>query len=317
MAGKDQNSEGSTAGSLGASEGQEPELQVDSGIPLSNSSLSHPGQSPLYHAEHSARYERQDLIKTYEEKFNCRLVAMVDAIFGAGITFFEELIYDASPDEDLHLLLASPGGDGEVAVRIARSAQARCRELTVIVPDQAKSAATILAMGAHHIIMGPTSDLGPVDPQFQVSGGGLVAAKDIIAAVTAAEEAIAQNEAVFPLHAALLSDVSALKVQQARAAIDRTDELVDEALRSQPDRTNQEVESLKTALRGPLIAATNYHGAIFGAKDAQAAGLPVKVIDPQCDQWRIIWRLWSRYFLMGNGGIYEGRRSSRFNPYNF
>ena len=78
-------------------------------------------------------------------------------------------------------MLHSPGGDGETAVRITRAAQARCKELTVIVPDMAKSAATLLAVGAHYILMGPASDLGPIDPQFLLEGN-LVAAKDVIAA---------------------------------------------------------------------------------------------------------------------------------------
>jgi len=105
---------------------------------------------------------------------------MVDAIFPYAITLFEELVYDAKPSQDLHLILATPGGDGETAVRLVRSAQARCRELTVIVPDIAKSAGTVLALGAHHILMGPVSDLGPIDPQFQQPTGELVSAKDII-----------------------------------------------------------------------------------------------------------------------------------------
>jgi len=129
----------------------------------------------------------------------CRLVVLIDAIFADSITFFEELLVDADPDEDLHLLLDTPGGDGEAAIRIVRSAQARCRELTVIVPNQAKSAGTILALGAHHILMGPTSDLGPIDPQFQQpSRQGLFSAKDLIAAVDQAEKAIAAKPGYLP-----------------------------------------------------------------------------------------------------------------------
>ena len=82
-------------------------------------------------------------------------------------------------------MLDTPGGDGELAVRLVRSMQARCSELTVIVSNHAKSAGTLLAMGAHSILMGPTSDLGPVDPQLYAGKveQPLVAAKDLIAAV--------------------------------------------------------------------------------------------------------------------------------------
>lgn len=117
--------------------------------------LDLPDQSPLFHAQQARRYERQRLIAEYEAAFDCRLIVLIDAIFPYSTTFLEELIFDAKPTEDLHLLLNSPGGDGETAVRLVRSCQARCRELTVIVPDLAKSAGTLLAIGAHHIVMGP------------------------------------------------------------------------------------------------------------------------------------------------------------------
>lgn len=147
-----------------------------------------PSQSPLYHAEHSERYERQALIRQYEQSHGARLMVVVDIIGSSSITYLEELLFDYTDSEDdLHLMLDTPGGDGEIAVRMARSMQARCAKLTVIVPDRAKSAGTLLAMGAHEILMGPTSDLGPVDPQLQIPNTHYwVAAKDLIAAVDSA-----------------------------------------------------------------------------------------------------------------------------------
>lgn len=273
--------------------------------------LELPTQSPLFHAEQAARYDRQSLIKFYESKFNCRLIAVVDAIFPYGVTFFEELIYDADPEEDLHLLLWSPGGDGETAVRPVRAAQARCRELTVVVPDLAKSAATLLVMGAHHILMGPTSDLGPVDPQFQLADGSLASAKDIIAAVDDATEKVQQAPDTYPIHAALLTDITALMVQEARAALQRTSDLVEEALRSNPDRSDDEVTQLQKTLRKPLIEAPKSHAALFGAEDASKAGLPVVKADPKSEQWEMVWRLWAKYFALGPPRVYEGHSASK------
>jgi ClpP class serine protease len=266
-------------------------------------------QTPLFHAEHAERYDRQELIRQYEETYQCRLVVLIDAIFGDSITLFEELIFDADSGIDMHLLLNSPGGDGETAVRLVRAAQLRCRELTVIVPDQAKSAATVLALGAHHIMMGPTSDLGPIDPQFRV-GDSLVAAKDILAAVEQAEKAIEEKPDTYPLHAALLSDVNALMVQQARSAMERTGDLLAEALKSQPDRTTDQVAELVDKLRGPLIERSKHHGAILSAADAEEAGLPIVHADPRGDQWKAIWRLWAKYFIL-QSRVYEGGKASR------
>lgn len=277
--------------------------------------LELPVQSPLFHAEQSDRYERQSLFAAYQEHFDCRLIAVVDQLLPYSITLFEELIYDADPARDLHLLLVTPGGDGETAVRLARSAQARCREFTVIVPDQAKSAGTILALGAHHILMGPVSDLGPIDPQIALADGTtLVSAKDIIAAVDEATSRVQASPETYALHAALLADVTALMVQQARAALARTDDLLEEALRANKDRSDEEVNALRDSLAEPLITSAKSHGAIFGLDEAMAAGLPVTPADPASAQWQLIWRLWAKYFAMSQR-FYEGERASKMFPW--
>jgi hypothetical protein len=230
---------------------------------------------------------------------------MIGPIFGYSLEYFEELLYDASPAEDLHLMLISQGGDGEVAVRIVRAAQARCARLTVILPDYAKSAATLLALGAHQILMGPTSDLGPVDPQFPVGDFDLVSAKDMIAAVERALDDVAQRPDTYPLHASLLADVAAIKVEQARSALARTDDLVREALSSNPARGSAEVEELAKRLHEPLIEAPKEHAAIVSAGYAKELGLPVMICDPASDQWKRVWRLWMHYYVLGPAQIYE------------
>ena len=270
--------------------------------------------APLLQASQAATQERQSLIGEYEDKFNCRLIVYIDAIFPPSVTVFQDLMYDANAEQDLHLLLASPGGDGDTAVRLARAAQSRCRELTVIVPDAAKSAATLLAIGAHHILMGPSSDLGPIDPQFYLNGD-LVAAKDIIAAVDDAAERVQNAPDTYPLYASLLSNLTALIVQQARAALDRSEDSLLEALQSNPDRSSEEVRELRDRLKDSLITSPSTHGAIFGTKDALEAGLPIIEADLKSEQWQMIWRLWAKYYMLGLAAgafarIYEGRNSS-------
>jgi hypothetical protein len=266
--------------------------------------------TPLYHAQHADRYERQALIREYEEMTESRLIVFIDTIFPDGITLLEELIVDADPAENLHLLLDTPGGDGETAVRMVRAMQARCRELTVLVPNQAKSAGTILVLGCHNIYMGPASDLGPVDPQFQHPKGTLYSGKNLIAAVASAEAAIAQNPSVYPLHASLLADFSAVMVEQARSAIDRTSDLVREALASNPDRSANEIETVATAINNRLIEKPQYHGAVFGAADAEEVGLPITRADLQTEQWKLLWRLWAKYFHL-DAYVAEGRYASQ------
>ena len=267
-------------------------------------------RSPLYEAHHAPRYERQELIRRYQCAYQCRLVVVADVIFSESVTLFEETLYDADPTRDLHVMLWTPGGDGETAIRLIRQAQSRCKELTVVVPDEAKSAGTLFVLGADHIYMGPTSDLGPVDPQFLLADGTLGAARAIIAAVEDAEKRIQANPQTYPLHAALLADTSAMMVQQARDALARTSNQVKEALSCVATRSPKEVDKLAKTLHGPLIGDTQSHGTTISGKDAKGFGLPVREAAHRDAQWQEIWRLWTKYRALGDVRVYEGEGAS-------
>lgn len=267
-------------------------------------------RTPLFEARHAPRYERQRLIREYQVGHECRLAVLMGPLLPDSITLFEELLFDADPGADLHLMIDTPGGDGESAIRLVRQAQSRCRRLTLIVPNQAKSAGTLLALGAHEILMGPTSDLGPIDPQFLLPDGSWASAKAIIQAVEHAEREVKEDPDTFPLHAALLVDLTALKVQQARDAIARTDSQIKQALTSCPNRDEQEADALAKRLKDVLVTEPASHGAVISAAEARNAGLPVPDIDLSGGQWRLIWRLWTKYFALEEDIIYEGAIAS-------
>jgi Serine dehydrogenase proteinase len=74
--------------------------------------------------------------------------------------------------KDVVLFLLSRGGEGEPAYQISKICKSFAREkFKVAVPRLAKSAATLIAIGADEIHMGPLGQLGPIDPQI----GGLPA----------------------------------------------------------------------------------------------------------------------------------------------
>ena len=239
---------------------------------------------------------------------------MVDHFAGNTPTMLEELLFDLSPDDELHILLWSLGGDGEVAVRLVRSLQDRCKRLVVFVPDVAKSAGTLFVLGADEVVMGPSSDLGPVDPQLFIGNpetGKWAAAKDIIAAVKDATEAVQKAPETYPIHAALLADLDALTVRQAHASLNRTSELVKTALSCNDSYSPEEVDTLTESLKRSLIETPDTHAAIFGAKDAEGVGLKSIVQeDPSSERWQLIWTLWVRYYTL-NQRVYEARQASQ------
>lgn len=64
------------------------------------------------------------------------------------------------------LMLDSHGGDAHCAYRIARMLQRRTKDLMIIVPQYAKSAATLLALAARHLLLSRDAELGPLDVQM-------------------------------------------------------------------------------------------------------------------------------------------------------
>lgn len=69
--------------------------------------------------------------------------------------------------EHIDVVIDSPGGDLDAAMKLSKILRNHCGELTVSVPFSAKSAATLLAIGADQMRLSPHADLGPVDPQVQ------------------------------------------------------------------------------------------------------------------------------------------------------
>jgi hypothetical protein len=66
----------------------------------------------------------------------------------------------------INVLLDSPGGSLDSAYKIVRYLTCYTSELNVHVPRRAKSASTLLALGAKHIYLSQFGELGPLDTQI-------------------------------------------------------------------------------------------------------------------------------------------------------
>lgn len=75
---------------------------------------------------------------------------------------------NAKRDKDVLLMIASHGGRIEPAYQISKVCKAFAKEnFVVVIPRAAKSAATLIALGADNIHMGMLGELGPIDPQIE------------------------------------------------------------------------------------------------------------------------------------------------------
>jgi hypothetical protein len=65
--------------------------------------------------------------------------------------------------ETIYLFLKSDGGSGQVSLRLVNLLRQHCQRLVALVPLECASAATMIAIGADRIHMGPTAYLTAVD----------------------------------------------------------------------------------------------------------------------------------------------------------
>lgn len=70
-------------------------------------------------------------------------------------------------ETEIDIWLESGGGDANVAYKMILELRSRCSRLRTIIPDYAKSAATLLALGTDVIYMSEAAELGPLDMQIE------------------------------------------------------------------------------------------------------------------------------------------------------
>lgn len=97
------------------------------------------------------------------------------AISADDIAPFGSMLSTIGEVNNLDLMIHSPGGNGVVAEKIVDMCRSHCKQhFRVIVPNMAKSAATLISLGANEIVMGYCSELGPIDPQKIINIGGVL-----------------------------------------------------------------------------------------------------------------------------------------------
>jgi ClpP class serine protease len=129
-----------------------------------------PKQSPLFWVQQKDRYLRQLLVSDIEAISGRRLVVyfanryLQNADINIGdISHMTELLGDVG-DAPVDLLLNTGGGQTDATEALVSLIKCRVTDLRVVVPHSAKSNGTMICLAASEIVMGPPSELGPIDP---------------------------------------------------------------------------------------------------------------------------------------------------------
>ena len=84
---------------------------------------------------------------------------------GDSVEEARNLLHELRGFDTLSVLLNSPGGYIEEAYRMVLALREHAKDIEVLVPHRAKSAATFFCLAADTIYMGKHGELGPLDPQ--------------------------------------------------------------------------------------------------------------------------------------------------------
>jgi hypothetical protein len=113
----------------------------------------------------------QALLKKIQPKVNGALVTYWTSTSGSvcdnDVMALQELLQELGPQRQLTLVVKSDGGSGMAALRMVHLLRQYTRRLTLLAPLNCASAATMLALGADRIGMGPLSYLTAVDTSLE------------------------------------------------------------------------------------------------------------------------------------------------------
>jgi hypothetical protein len=209
----------------------------------------------------------------------------------------EDTVVEDRDEVEVDVWLESPGGDAHAAYKLALILRHVACCVRIVVPDYAKSAATLLALVGDEIYLAPGAELGPLDAQIPEEGHihGVISALNI---ARAADEVARDAVALAGRGGAELLYRTGLSRAETLNAMLRFSASFSEPLVRQldPRLVHQAKELLRVTTRyatqllertvGPraeeiaqkLVEDFPTHGFVISYDDAEELGLPVRPI---------------------------------------
>lgn len=194
--------------------------------------------------------------------------------------------------EKMDLILHSGGGFAESAERIVNSIYSYCDDFRVIIPRQAKSAATIVSMGASAILMSDTSEIGAIDPQLPngIAAQSVIKAYDELLAIIAEKQK--KGESV-DAELVSISKIDPVMLRECRKYMGLAKDI---ALKSLNKKMRASNPITPTEIENNFLddSRTFSHGRLIGYQDAQNLGLQIEYVDKFDERWKLVWEIYIR-----------------------
>lgn len=200
----------------------------------------------------------------------------------------------------LALMVSSPGGDGLAAERIVNTCRAYSGtgDYWAIVPGRAKSAATIVCMGASKIFMAAPSELGPVDPQIlrrEQSGLKQFSAYSLVSGYTKLFEDAVKAKGNLEPFIQQLQKYDIREINKYSDLIKLSESIAVKILKS-GCMSAKSTAAIKKAVEIFLDPkkGTISHSRSINREEARNCGLCIENLDVNSDSWRAIYELYVR-----------------------
>jgi hypothetical protein len=253
---------------------------------------------------------RKPLFEKLEKNLGAKVISYIanpmhpfSGIMSQDIIFFEDLLRSTNGATKGYLIINSPGGDGNVAEKMITMCRQRfTKSFKVIVPNFAKSAATMIALGSDKILMGYLAELGPIDPQLGNLMNGFTPARSFIDGLSMIRSFIAKGDPI-QMYLPMLAQIKPEVVAQCQSAIDGSKEFAEKwlkecMLKNDPKQAKDVAEWLS---EGKVYKS---HGKVIDYSEAHdILKLNVEKIPENSDLWNTIWELYCREIMVFQGPI--------------
>lgn len=265
--------------------------------------------SRILHEEHQDHSTRAPLFKLLESALGRPVVSYFtsfDPQQQAGMDdtdadMLEGVLQKSDLSAGLALMISSPGGDGLSAERIVNL----CRkysgtgEYWSIVPGKAKSAATMVCLGSSRIIMGPSSELGPIDPQVlqfnsQTHMARYYSAYYLLESYRTLLNDASETKGHLEPFLQLLMNYDTRDVREWQALIDLSTDIAIRMLASGMLKSCSETEIKKKILVFLTPERTKTHGRPIYSDEAMSCCLNVTVEKIHSALWHNVYELYMR-----------------------
>lgn len=267
--------------------------------------MEHPVLRKVLTEQHQGHETRVPLLLQLEKEIGRPVVSFFTSfvfpvmIEDSDADMLEGILQKLDLTNGLALFINSPGGDGLAAERIVNICRnySGTKEFWAIVPNKAKSAATMVCLGASKIYMGPSSELGPIDPQLAIEADKAIRRFSVFNIVESYDQLFAravQEQGNLQPYLQQLQNYDEREIKEMRVALDLAEDIAIRTLSNgiMPGKSADEIKAqIKTFL---TPERTKSHGRPIYADEAKTCGLTIEKCDVKNTLWPTIYELYIR-----------------------